>query len=133
MISTIIAGNLSDKIGKRKPFVIAASISMALGMAVMLVFPVLPSLFIQAALGGIGMGIYMPVDQALFIDVLPDKNSAGRDLGVAAVATNLGQALGPIIAGQIVAIFGSYGMIWAVALVLCTVAAAAIIPVKRVK
>jgi MFS family permease len=90
-------------------------------------------MFIQAILAGIGIGIYLPVDQALFIDVLPDKNAAGRDLGIAGLATNLGQALGPILAGQVVAIFASYGMVWAVAMVLALVAAVVILPVKRVR
>ena len=129
----MICGKLSDKLGKRKPFVIVASVTMALGMAVPLLSPTLPALFLQAVLGGLAMGIYMPVDQALFIDVLPNKEDAGRDLGIAALATNLGQALGPILAGQVVAIFASYGMIWMVALLLSLVAALVIIPVKRVR
>jgi MFS family permease len=134
LVAIMISGKLSDKVGKRKPFVIVASITMAVGMAVPLLLPTLPALFIQAVLGGIAMGIYLPVDQALFIDVLPNKDDdAGRDLGIAAVATNFGQALGPILAGQIVAIFASYGMIWAVSMVLALVAALIILPVKGVK
>jgi len=133
LVALMICGRLSDKIGKRKPFVIAASLAMAIGMAVPLLSPTLPALFIQAILAGIGMGIYLPVDQALFIDVLPNKDDAGRDLGIAALATNFGQALGPILAGQIVAIFASYGMIWAVSMLLALVAAVVIIPVKRVR
>jgi hypothetical protein len=50
------------------------------------------------SLAALAFGIDGHIDQALFIDVLPDENAAGRDLGVANIATNLGQALGPIIA-----------------------------------
>ena len=47
--------------------------------------------------------------------------AAGRDLGVTNIATNLGQALGPIIAAKVVALAGGYGMVWVVALVLVLV------------
>ena len=106
---------------------------MAISLAVPLLSPTLPGLFIQTALAGLAFGIYVPVDQALFLDVLPDKNAAGRDLGIATLAINLGQALGPILAGQIVALTGSYGIVWAVALVVVLISAVVIVPVKRAR
>jgi len=133
LISTALCGPLSDKVGRRKPFVIFASMLMAVSYVIPLVWPVLPAIFVQAALAGIANGVYMPVDQALFIDVLPDKNSAGRDLGIAGVATNLAQVCGPIMAGQVVALTGGYGMIWGVGVVAVSIAAFIIIPVKRTK
>lgn len=126
----VIAGRLSDKIGRRKPFVIAASALMAVAFVVPAVWPAVPALMITGAIGGLAFGAYLSVDQALFIDVLPDPESAGRDLGVAAVGSNLGQALGPILAAQVVVITGGYQAIWLIALVLVGIAAVAIIPVK---
>jgi MFS family permease len=130
VVAVIFAGRLSDKIGRRKPFIIVASLLMAASMVIPLLSPTIPALLIQAILGALAFGIFLPVDQALFIDVLPDQESAGRDLGVAAVATNLGQALGPILAAQVVVLTGGYQMVWASALILVLVAAFAIIPVK---
>ncbi|BEL05871.1 hypothetical protein Q0Z83_040620 [Actinoplanes sichuanensis] len=78
----------------------------------------------------LAFGVYLPVDQALFIDVLPDREAAGRDLGIAALAGNLGQALGPVMAGQVVALTGGYRAVWMVALVLTGVAALAILRVR---
>ena len=133
IVALVIAGRLSDKIGRRKPFVIMASVLFAVSAAIPLLWPVLPALFIQSILGGIAFGIYLPVDQALFIDVLPDKNAAGRDLGIANVATWIGQALSPLLAAQIVALTGGYRLVWVVAMVLVLVAAVVIVPVKRVR
>ncbi|MEN2742849.1 MFS transporter [Microbacterium sp. X-17] len=130
LIAVIVVGRISDRIGRRKPFVIAASILMSLSMIVPFVWPAVPALFIQAIAAGIAFGIYLPIDQALFVDVLPDPNAAGRDLGVAALGSNLGQALGPILAAQIVALTGGYGLIWVAAFVLVAIAGIAIIPVK---
>jgi MFS family permease len=82
----------------------------------------------------IGFGAFIVVDQALFIEVLPNPDSAGRDLGLAGLGLNLGQALGPAIAGVIVTVFaGAYGPIWLVACVLVLAATALIIPIKRVR
>ena len=133
LVGLVISGRLSDKLGRRKPFVVAASLLMAVSFVVPLLWPTLPALFIQTFLALFAFGIYLPVDQALFIDVLPDKNAAGRDLGIATIATNIGQVLSPILAGQIVALTASYTMVWVVALVLVLVAAVVIVPVKRVR
>ncbi|RZT66490.1 Na+/melibiose symporter-like transporter [Microcella alkaliphila] len=133
IIAVFIAGKLSDKLGKRRIFVIVASLLMAASMIIPIVWPTVPGLFLQAIVGGIAFGIYLPVDQALFIDVLPDKRAAGRDLGVAGLGSNLGQALGPILAGAVVAVTGGYVGIWITAGVLVFLGAVAIFPLKGVK
>jgi MFS family permease len=133
LIAVVVAGRLSDRLGRRKPFVIVASFLMAVSLTVPLVVPTLPGLFAQSVLTGIAFGIYLPVDQALFVDVLPDPDSAGRDLGLATLALNGGQALGPVLAGQIVALTGSYGLIWPVAAGLVAVAGFAILPVNKAR
>ena len=131
LLAVFLAGRLSDRIGRRKPFVFAAAIIMAVAMLAPMISPSLPAMFVQAILTGFAFGIYLPVDQALFVSVLPDlENSAGRDLGVAALATNVGQALGPILAAQVVAISGSYFLVWPIAFVLVGIAAVAILPVR---
>lgn len=131
VLAIVIAGALSDRLKRRKSFVLVASILMAASMAIPLISPSVPGLFIQAIVAGFAFGIYSPVDQALFIDVLPDAKAAGRDLGVAGLATNAGQALGPALAGSVVAITGGYAFVWVAALVLVGLAAVAILPVRR--
>jgi MFS family permease len=133
LVTVVIAGRVSDRIGRRKPFVIASSALMAVSMILPVIFPTLPGVLAQALLAVIAFGIYLPVDQALFIDVLPDRNSAGRDLGVASLGNNLGQALGPIVAGVIVTITGGYLGIWVCAFVLTALAAVAILPLRGVR
>ena len=131
LIAVLVAGRLSDRLGRRKPFVIFSSALMAVSMLVPVLSPTLPALFVQGILAGIAFGAYLPVDQALFVDVLPDAESAGRDLGIAGLGTNLGQALGPILAAQVLAITGGYQGIWVAALVLVAAAAVVILPVKK--
>lgn len=134
LIGMAVVGRWSDKIGQRKSFVVAASIVMAASFLVPFFWPTVTGLFVQSALMGVGLGAFLVVDQALFIDVLPDPKSAGRDLGMAALGQNLGSALGPLLAGVVVALSGGfYGYIWPVAFVVALLAAFAIIPIKRAR
>lgn len=133
LIAMLLAGRWSDKIRRRKPFVIGASLLLALSMLVPLAWPTLAGLYVQAILGGMAVGAFVVVDQALFIDVLPDRQAVGRDLGMANLAGNLGQAIGPGVAGAVLSITGGYRAIWLAAFVLVLVAAAAVLPVKRAR
>lgn len=133
ILSTIFAGRLSDRLGRRKPFVMAASALLAASFFIPIVWPTLPALFIQAAIAGLAYGVYLPVDTALFIDVLPDAKSAGRDLGVAQLGFNLGQAIGPIAAGIVVSLTGGYLGVWVTGIVVVSLATVAILPVKGVR
>ncbi|MGW5603832.1 MFS transporter [Streptomyces rochei] len=133
VVSMLVTGRWSDKIGRRKPFVIGASALFSVSMAVPLVWPTLPALFVQNILGGLGAGCYLAVDRALLIEVLPDPEAAGRDLGVGATGINLGQAVGPVVAGQLVVLTGGYGSVWVLSLIAALVGAAAILRVRNVR
>jgi MFS family permease len=86
------------------------------------------------AIAGLGFGIYMAVDLALVADVLPDKASTAKDLGVLNIAGALPFSVAPAIAPAILAIgSGSYGVLYAVAGVCAIVGAFAILPVKAVR
>ena len=131
LIAVTVSGRWSDRVGRRKPFIIAASLLMAVSMTVPLISPALPGLFTQAILTGLAFGIYLPVDNAMFIDVLPDPERAGRDLGLSIVATNLGQSMAPALAAVMVAITGGYAMVWVAAAILVAAATLTISPIRE--
>lgn len=109
---------------------IAAALIMPFSLLIPFFSPTLPALFVQSALTAVGLAVFTVIDQALFIDVLPDKAFAGRDLGMSALGQNLGQALGPIIAGAVVMLFaGNYGPVWPVGFVLVALGAVAVMPI----
>jgi hypothetical protein len=86
------------------------------------------------AIGGLGFGVYVAVDLALVVDVLHDKRSAAKDLGVLNIAAALPFSLAPAIAPAILAIGnGSYTVLYAVAGLCALAGAAAILPVRRVR
>ena len=133
LIMMLIAGRLSDLVGRRKPFVIGASAFIAAIMFIPILVPALPAFYVFYILLAASYGMYMAVDVALFIDVLPDKDAAGRDLGVANVASNIGQMLAPVAAGQIVAITAGYNALFCMSIIAVAISAVAIVPVKKVK
>jgi MFS family permease len=59
------------------------------------------------AFGGLGFGLYMAVDLALVVDVLPDPGSAAKDLGVLNIAGALASAIAPAVAPAILAVGGA--------------------------
>ncbi|MCI6584015.1 MAG: MFS transporter [Mobiluncus sp.] len=106
--STLLAGMASDRMGQRKPLVIASGIVMAISAAVLAGLQTWPGAIVGAILLGIGYGIYVSVDFALTTQVLPPTNDAARDLGVINIAAALPQALAPVLAAPLVKAFADY-------------------------
>ena len=59
-------------------------------------------MYLFAGIAGLGYAVYSAVDQALLVDVLPNKEEAGKDLGILNMATTLGQMCGPVVMSAIV-------------------------------
>ena len=132
--ASLIGGRLSDWSGRRKVFVITAS--AVYGSALLLIASAsgFNGFLVGMALGGLGFGVYMAVDLALVVDVLPDPGTAAKDLGVLNIAGALPSSVAPAIAPAILAVGGgSYSVLYTVAGGCAFLAALAIIPVKRVR
>jgi MFS family permease len=102
IVTAVVFGIWSDRVGKRKVFVIAATIVMAVAAVIMAFFPVFPAAMLAAVILGLGYGMYLGVDQALVTQVLPRAIDRGRDLGVINIANSAPQVLAPVIAAPIV-------------------------------
>ena len=84
--ASLIGGRLSDRTGRRKMFVLTASIVYGVAMFVIAIASNFNGFLVGMAIGGLGFGVYVSVDLALVADVLPDKDSAAKDLGVFNIA-----------------------------------------------
>jgi MFS family permease len=131
--ASLAGGRLSDRTGRRKIFVLTASIVYGLAMFVLAVASDFNGFLVGMAIGGLGFGVYTAVDLALVVDVLPDSDSAAKDLGVLNIAGALPFSVAPGIAPAILALGGSYGVLYAVAGVWAILGAVAILPVKGVR
>ena len=138
LISALASGVLSDRIGRRKPFIVWASVVMAIGLVVPLVMPTTTGILIYSFLLGLGFGAYISIDLALMTEVLPASltsgaSSAGRDLAILGLATTLPQALSPSIAAGLVSITGGYPVLFVSGIVFVVLGALAVIPIKSVR
>jgi MFS family permease len=130
-LAMAVTGRWSDRAMRRKPFVIGASFLLGASMIVPVAWPTLFALYVHFVVAGIAFGAFLAVDQALLIDVLPIQGAAARDLGMGNFAANLGSLLGPVMAGAVLSAAGGYRMIWVASLLLCVLAAFALMPVRR--
>ena len=133
LITSLASGPISDKIGKRKLPVFVASAIMAVGLAIPWLAPTKTSMLIFAAVMAVGYGIYMAVDQALNVDVLPNPDEAGKDLGILNLANTVGQVLAPIATSSIVLATGSYALTFPCAIVAVMAGAVLILFIKKAK
>jgi MFS family permease len=130
--ASVIAGRLSDRTGRRKVFVFAASTVYGAAMFVLAFAGDLNGFLVGMAISGLGFGVYMAVDLALVVVVLPDSDNAAKDLGVFNIAGALPYSIAPAIASAVLAI-GGYGALYSVAGGCALASAIAILFVKRVR
>ena len=133
LATAFATGRLSDRSGRRKVYVIVASLIMAASLAIPLLFPSVAGMFALAALFGLGYGIYLSVDAALMTEVLPAAASAGKDLGILNIATTLPQALTPVIVWALIALTGSYTTVFAAGIVFAVAGALSVLPIRSVR
>ena len=132
--ASLIGGKLSDRTGRRKIFVFAASIVYGLAMFVIASASTFNGFLVGMAIGGLGFGMYLAVDLALVADVLPDEDKVAKDLGVLNIAGALPFSIAPAIAPAILAIgSGSYGALYAIAGVCAIIGAFAVLRVRGIR
>lgn len=117
LVGSTVSGPISDLIKRRKLPVILSSLLFAAGIAVPWLFPSTMGMYLFAGIAGFGYGIYMSVDQALLVDVLPDKEKAGKDLAILNMSTTAGQTVGPIVTSVVVTLTGAYALAFPVSII----------------
>jgi len=135
VIWSVISGRLSDRLGLRKPFVMAGSILQGLGLWLIACSHSYTSLLVGVGLVGMGHGVYEGVDLALVTDVLPDRaRHAAKDLGLLNIANTLPQVIAPLAAPAILEVSrGDYMLLFAVAGALAVLGSVFLLPLKKVR
>jgi MFS family permease len=114
LLTVVVGGVVSDRIGRRKPFVILSGYVMAAAAGLLAIWPTWTGALIAAAVLGLGFGVYLSVDQALITQVLPTAEDRAKDLGIINIANSAPQVLGPALAFPIVAYLGGYAVLYVV-------------------
>jgi MFS family permease len=132
MITAVLAGPWSDRLGRRKPFVIGSSAIIAAAGLTMAFFPVWTGALVGAGILGVGFGAYLAVDFALLTQVLPEAADRGKDMGIINVANSLPQVFAPVLAFLAVTYFGGYLTLFVTAAVIGLLGAVFVVKIKGV-
>ncbi|MEU8141869.1 MFS transporter [Nonomuraea sp. NPDC048901] len=134
-IGTSVAGWLSDKLRRRKIFVAGSSLVFGIGLVILAFADSVAVFYLAEIIMGLAFGIYAAVDTALVIDVLPDPDKPGKDLGVMNIANSLPQSLAPALGLLLLGMGGGDNypaLLWGAGII-TAIGAALIIPIRGVR
>lgn len=132
-------GFLSDRLKRRRLFILIGGLIMAVGMLLQAFAPDLAVLVIGSLTTSLGLGLFAAVDQALLLDVLPERETdAGRFMGITGFATSIPQSIAPLAASGIllIGVTGderNYTLLFIVAAASVVLAGAAVMRIRSVR
>ena len=133
VLAAAVAGPMSDRLDRRKLFVIGSAATSGVGMILPIVSPTFGIMTIFAAVSGLAFGCYLAVDTALVTLVLPRRENTARDMGMLNVANAGPQIVAPFLAALIIGHLGGYPALFAGGGAVAIAGAIAIGPVRSVR
>ena len=131
--SVALGGWLSDRLGRRRPFMLLGNGLVVVGDGILFAAPTASSVLVTAVLFGIGLGLSISCGRALASQVLPNQTTgAAAGLGLLNTATSLGQAAAPLL-GALVIGWGGYPATFVASIVFAIACSVAIALVKTVR
>lgn len=110
-IASVIAGPISDRLRRQKPFVMVAGFMISGGLILQGFAPSLEVVYLAAAIIGLGTGVFFSIDAAMCVRMLPSAENAGKDLGIINMANSLPQSFVPFVAPALLAL-GGFGALY---------------------
>ncbi|MFJ9558638.1 MFS transporter [Streptomyces fuscichromogenes] len=135
MISAAVSGWLSDRLARRKIFVGGSTLLVGVGLVALAFADSVAHFYIVEIIMGFAYGVYTAVDNALVIDVLPDPEKPGKDLGVLNIANSLPQSFAPALGALLLGVGGGDNypaMLWGAGLA-AVIGAAVVVPIRGVR
>jgi MFS family permease len=99
------AGWFSDRLGRRKPFVVAGYAATGFASGIIALAGGLPLILLGKMFGWFGRGIRSPLRDAMLSDAIP-ASARGRAFGFHRFGDTLGAVLGPLLAVLLLSAFG---------------------------
>lgn len=138
VITAKVGGMLSDRVGRRKVFVIVSVLILSGTFVLLALTSSVPGFLWVEVLAGFAFGTYWAVDTALVIEVLPNPEHSAKDLGVMNIANTLPQSLAAALGGLLLVIgtggaATNYEALMGGAAFIGLLGALAIIPIRSVR
>ena len=90
----LVIGRMSDRIGRRKPFLLGTALAGAIGLTVMAVAARWPVLVAGYAIFAVASAAFLALQSSYAMQVLPSARTRGRDLGLLNLANTLPSIIG---------------------------------------
>lgn len=137
LVGLVISGPMSDYIKRRKVPVVTGEILMIVGTLIPLFVKSTNGVIAYAIFAGLGYGVYLAVDGALNMDVIPeqakiDKNT-GKYIGFSNLTNTLGLTAAPMATSMIVTATGSYVLAFVGSIAATIIGIFFILTIKHVK
>lgn len=132
VLSTVVFGVWSDRLRRRKIFVVVSGIVTGLAALTLAVVQTWTGAVIGAVILGAGYGVYLSVDFALCTEVLPNAEARAKDLGVINIAVALPQVFAPFLGSFLVAALGGYVTLYVFATAVCILGSVLVGRIKSV-
>lgn len=137
LVGLVISGPMSDYIKRRKVPVVTGGILMIVGTLIPLFVKSTNGVIAYAIFAGLGYGVYLAVDGALNMDVIPeqakiDKNT-GKYIGFSNLTNTLGLTAAPMATSMIVTASGSYVLAFVGSIAATIIGIFFILTIKHVK
>lgn len=135
MIGTAFSGWLSDRLHRRKVFVAGSTLLFGVGLVILAFAQDVTVFYAAEVVMGFAYGIYTAVDNALVVDVLPDRAKPGKDLGVMNIANSLPQSFAPALGALLLGVGAgdNYVVLLWTAGIIALVGAAVVLPIRSVR
>jgi MFS family permease len=130
-----VTGYISDKVGRRKPFIVVSTLLMAAALFLAATAGTFTTFVIAWLLFAMGQAIFLTVDLALCAAVLPNAADAGKDMAVFGLALSIPNILVPAVAPALLGVGDghNYAILWGVAGALCALGSVVIRRVRGVR
>lgn len=131
---SLIGGYLSDRLRRRKPFVIGGATILATATASFALAPSWPAMVVAYVFHGFGAGLYYAVDVALLTQVLPSARDIGKDLGIVNLSNTVPQILAPVAAAWLLgAVHADFKVLFLLASAATAAGALVVTPIRGVR
>ena len=130
VVTAILGGIWSDRVGRRKVFVIVSGLVAAGALLLLAFVTTWIGAIVGASILGLGYGIYTAVDFALITEVLPSASDRAKDLGVINIANALPQVLAPILAAGVLGLGLGYSSLYVIAAGVSVVGSLLVVQIK---
>lgn len=130
MVTAAVAGTLSDKLERRRVFLVAAALTMALATAIMTRVQDVGFVVVAAAFLGLAWGMFSAVEQAMINESLPSTVNRARDVSVMTLAQGIANMVAGLLAAAGLRYLGGYPGLYQACAIACVIGAGLALTVR---